>query len=175
MITVTLTGDTPRDVVSQFAALFGLPNPVGAPADPASASNGSLQNGSAAASAGKPTLVEKTDNVTDLMAAAKAEAAKPRGRPRKGAAALAAVPDPEPEPEPDTAVDADGEEPDPELDEASQVSDVVDQLTALYQGGDAETRNRIKSWRDSQGLKLLRDLAAKHVPSALQFLDELTA
>ncbi len=152
MITVTITGDKAVDIVSQLANLFGMSGPATQPV----IANGPLPSNGNGATPAKPTLVEK-DNVTTLPKTAK---------PKKG---KAATPEPDPEPEPE-------EEPDPELEaDGPSIDDYREQLTLLYQGGDADTRAKIKAWRDEQGIKLLRDLNDTHLAAAQAFLEELVA
>lgn len=101
-----------------------------------------------------------------------------RGRPRKVATTIVNATKPEPEDDDDedpdtttaTATD-DGEEEDDEL----TLQEIISRLTVAYQGGDKALKDRIVTFRNSQGCTLLRELKEKHLPAAMQFLQELEA
>jgi hypothetical protein len=105
-----------------------------------------------------------TNDAVDLSTAststskpAAEKAAKPRVASKKAA--------PEPASEPETS----------EPEEAPSVDrdTIVSQITAVYRDGDDATKAKIVEWRNSCGVKLLRDLKPEHMPSAQKFLHEI--
>jgi hypothetical protein len=90
-----------------------------------------------------------------------------RGRPKT---ALKVVEKPEPEEDADEGdEEGEGEE------AAGGREEVIQQLTEIFQGGDKDTRDKIKAWRDKKGLKLLRDLSDEHIPAAMKLIEDLSA
>lgn len=55
------------------------------------------------------------------------------------------------------------------------VADIVARLTEVYKLGTTETKARIVDWRNSHGLKYLKDLSDAHLASAVDLLKTLDA
>lgn len=74
-----------------------------------------------------------------------------------------AAPEPAAEPEADA----------PAEDASVDRDAIVSQITSVYRDGDDDTKAKIVAWRNSCGVKLLRDLKPEHMPSAVKFLREI--
>lgn len=105
----------------------------------------------------KPETISLSDSHSTPAAAPEKAPAKPRVSAKKAAP----EPTPEPEvsePEDTTSVDRDA---------------IVSKITSVYRDGDDSMKAKIVEWRNSCGVKLLRDLKPEHMPSAEKFLREI--
>lgn len=89
---------------------------------------------------------------------------KRRGRPPK---AKGDVPPEPPMAEPDEAPADEAEEID--------LQGLVNDLTERFKNGDADTRTRIRNWRDEVGLGLLSNMDVQHAASARALINSLGA
>lgn len=120
------------------------------------------------------TKVSKSESSTDTQDNAKVESREaPAESPKKAAGRRKATAAPEAEAAKDDTPAPPDTKTEPKPDAAERDA-IVTAITQAYREGDDAMKAKIVEWRNSVGVKLLRDLTAEHVPAGRKFLKDLS-